>query len=230
MGVNEMNNWQIKSTAEGVALAARDIIVDEAERAIHAHGVFKIVLVGGTTPKKIYGLLAKESCDWEQWRVYLGDERCLPSDDDERNSKMIQRTFLDKINFHHKNIHFIPAELGAVEGAAEYEQMIHLALPFDLVMLGMGEDGHTASLFPDHQYNKKEWVHAIFNAPKAPADRISMSTESLSQNRMLLRLVTGASKQDAVEQWRAGGDLPIAKITTLGDEITLLDQSANGKA
>jgi hypothetical protein len=57
-----------------------------------------------------------------------------------------------------------------------------------------------------------------------------MSTESLSQNRMLLRLLTGASKQDAVEQWRAGGDLPIAKITTLGDEITLLDQSANGKA
>lgn len=228
-GRKEMNNWQIKGTADDVALVARDIIVDAAKRAIHAHGVFKIVLAGGTTPQKIYRLLAKESCHWERWRVYLGDERCLPIDDDERNSKMIQRTFLDNINFHHNHIYFIPAELGAVKGAAEYEKIVHAALPFDLVILGMGEDGHTASLFPDHQHHKKEWVHAVFNAPKAPADRVSMSVESLSQNRTLLRLITGVSKQDAVEQWRNGQDLPIVRITTLGDDIILLDQSASGK-
>ncbi|MCK5813098.1 MAG: 6-phosphogluconolactonase [Cocleimonas sp.] len=230
MGENEINNWQVKPTANDVALAARDIIVDAAAQAIQARGIFKIVLAGGTTPKQIYSLLAEESCHWEQWRIYLGDERCLPVDDPERNSQMIESTFLDKVDFHHKNIHFIPAELGAVEATAEYEQIVHAALPFDLVMLGVGEDGHTASLFPEHQHNENEWVHAVFNAPKAPADRVSMSTASLSQNRTLLRLITGASKYDAVKQWGDGKDLPIARISTLDNEITLLDQSATGKA
>ena len=227
MGANKINNWQVKSTAEEVALSARDIILDTAQRAIHARGIFKIVLAGGTTPKRIYELLAKESCHWEQWRIYLGDERCLPIDDSGRNSLMIQHTLLDKVDFPHKNIHFIPAELGAKAAAVEYGQMVHPALPFDLVMLGMGEDGHTASLFPEHEHDTNEWVHAVNNAPKPPSDRVSMSVASLSQSRTLLRIITGASKSDSIKSWQKGQNLPITAITSIGDDIILLDQSAN---
>ncbi len=230
MGANEESRWLIKSTAEEVALAAQDIIVNAAQQAIHARGIFKIVLAGGTTPERVYELLANLPCHWEQWRIYLGDERCLPINDPERNSQMIQHTLLNKIDFPHGNIHFIPAELGAIEAAAEYQQIVHPALPFDLVLLGMGEDGHTASLFPNHQHNETESVHAVFNAPKPPAERVSMSSTSLSQNRTLLRLITGANKATAVQGWQNGEELPITKITTLGNEITLLDQAATGKA
>ncbi len=226
MGASKINNWQIKPTAEEVALLARDIILDKAQQAIHARGIFKIVLAGGTTPKRIYELLAKESCHWEQWRIYLGDERCLPINDSERNSYMIQQSLLDKIDFPHKNIHFIPAERGAAKAAAEYEQMVHPALPFDLVMLGMGEDGHTASLFPEQQHDASEWVHAVSNAPKPPSDRVSISAASLSQTRTLLRIITGANKSDSINLWQKGKDLPIAAITSIGDDIILLDQSA----
>lgn len=226
MGANKINNWQVKPTAEEVALLARDIILDKAQQAIHARGIFKIVLAGGTTPKRIYELLAKESCHWEQWRIYLGDERCLPITDSERNSHMIQQSLLDKVDFPHKNIHFIPAEQGAKNAAVEYEQVVHPALPFDLVMLGMGEDGHTASLFPRQQHDASELVHAVSNAPKPPADRVSISAASLSQTRTLLRIITGASKSDSINLWQKGKDLPIAAITSIGDDIVLLDQSA----
>ncbi len=228
MEIENMNHWHVKPTPEDVALAARDSIIDAAHEAIHTHGLFKLVLAGGTTPERVYSLLAKESCHWEQWQLYLGDERCLPINDPERNSQIIQRTLLDKIDFPKQNIHFISAELGAIKAATKYEQIINLALPFDLVILGMGEDGHTASLFPDHQHIESERVHAVFNAPKPPTDRVSMSITALSQNRTLLRLITGANKKDSVEQWRKGKDLPIAAITTLGNEITLLDQSTLG--
>lgn len=226
MGANKINNWQIKPTSEEVALLARDIILDKAQQAIHARGIFKIVLAGGTTPKRLYELLAKESCHWGLWRIYLGDERCLAKNDSERNSHMIQQSLLNKIDFPHKNIHFIPAELGAVKAAAEYEQMVHPALPFDLVILGMGEDGHTASLFPKHKHNASELVHAVSNAPKPPTDRVSMSAASLSQTRTLLRIITGASKSPSVNLWRKGEDLPIATITSTGEDVILLDQSA----
>ncbi len=223
-----MIHWHVKPTAEEVALAARDIIIDAAHRAIHVHGIFKLVLAGGTTPERVYSLLTKETCHWEKWQLYLGDERCLPIHHPQRNSQIIQRTLLDKIDIPRQNIHFIPAELGAVKAAAKYQQIINLASPFDLVILGMGEDGHTASLFPNHQYIESELVHAVFNAPKPPAERVSMSMTALSQNRTLLRLITGANKKDSVEQWRKGENLPIATITTLGNEITLLDQSTFG--
>ena len=226
MGTSKLTNWQIKSTVEEVALAARDIILDAAYKAIHARGMFKIVLAGGTTPEQIYKLLAKEPCHWEKWRLYLGDERCLPISNSERNSHMIQHTLLDKIDFPQKNIHFIPAELGAKEAAIEYEQMIHPALPFDLVILGMGEDGHTASLFPEHQHDSNELVHAISNAPKPPSDRVSISVASLSQTRTLLRIITGASKSASIALWKKGENLPISRITSIGDDIVLLDKAA----
>jgi 6-phosphogluconolactonase len=223
------SHWQIKTDADAVACYARDIIMNAAEEAIKARNIFKIVLAGGTTPKQVYHLLANAKGEWHKWQLYLGDERCLPSKDSERNSYMIQHTFLNKVDFPDSNIHFIPAELGASKAALAYSQVVHLALPFDLVVLGMGEDGHTASLFPKHQYSSNEWVHAVFNAAKPPTERVSLSTAALSQNNTLLRIITGASKAASIALWQQGQTLPISILSSMGDDIILLDEAAAGK-
>ena len=224
-------NWIVKASAEDVAALACDKIMQCAKQAIGARGEFKIVLAGGTTPEKIYGLLAGKNCDWQHWQLYLGDERCLPVDDPERNSMMVQRTLLanPKVTIPESQRHFIPAELGAKRAALAYHSIVEGALPFDLVMLGMGEDGHTASLFPDIEYPKNEAVHAVFNSPKPPLERVSLSANVLSQNTLLLIIVTGESKQDAVLKWQQGEDLPVARIGSLEEALVLLDERAAKK-
>jgi len=224
------SHWQIEKDAQAVALSARDMIVKTAEVAIQTRNSFKIVLAGGTTPKQVYRLLATADCDWHKWQLYLGDERCLPREDHERNSHMIQQTLLNKVDVPDNNVHFIAAELGATQAALEYEQLIHLALPFDLVMLGMGEDGHTASLFPKHQHNSNELVHAVFNAPKPPAERVSLSATALSQNNTLLRIITGTNKATSIALWQQGETFPITTISSRERDIILLDQLAMGTA
>ena len=219
-------NWFVKETAEEVAKTARDLILQAAKKAIENNGTFKIVLAGGTTPENVYHLLAKESCDWQHWHFYLGDERCLPKDHAERNSQMAFKTFLNKIDISQKNIHFIAAEHGAEEAARDYQTVIENALPFDMVLLGMGEDGHTASLFPQHQHPENELIHAVYNAPKPPPERVSLSRKVLSQNHNLIIMVTGESKQKSVEKWRNKKTLPVSSITSLGHISVLLDKKA----
>jgi len=228
------SDWIIKSTADEVALLARDIIIEAANTAIDRRGVFKIVLAGGTTPEKVYSLLAegsrgKQSCDWKNWHLYLGDERCLSIDDPQRNSQMVKRTLLDKVEIPSGNVHFIAAELGAKEAASSYQKTIEQALPFDMVILGMGEDGHTASLFPGHRHRADELVHAVYDAPKPPPERVSLSARALSENENLLIIVTGSSKCESVKKWYEGEDLPIAAISTAGRANILLDRGAWSK-
>jgi len=221
-------NWKVLETANKVAETARDLILQAAKKAIIDNGKFKIVLAGGTTPENVYRLLAKENCDWQHWHFYLGDERCLPIDDSERNSQMAQKTLLSKIDINEKNIHFIPAEKGAYDAAKDYEAVIKNALPFDMVLLGMGEDGHTASLFPEHIHDQKELVHAVYNAPKPPPERVTLSRRTLSQNNNLLIMITGASKKKMVEMWKSGEKLPVSSIDSLRREnsFILLDKLA----
>ncbi len=118
------------------------------------------------------------------------------------------------------------AEQGAKQAAMIYEEVIKVALPFDLVLLGMGEDGHTASLFPQHSYTGDDCVHAVFNAPKPPAERVSLSRRALSTTNVLMIIVTGAGKREAVLQWHKGEVLPVAQIGGLGKEVVVLDQLA----
>jgi 6-phosphogluconolactonase len=81
-----------------------------------------------------------------------------------------------------------------------------------MVLLGMGEDGHTASLFPGHQHQQDELAHAVYNSPKPPPERVSISAKALSNTGQLIFLITGTNKQEAVKNWRSGQDLPVAKI------------------
>lgn len=218
--------WHCLEEPDQIAEAACREILDAAEKAITDHGKFKLVLAGGTTPEKVYGLLAKSQADWVNWWIYHGDERCLPIDHKDRNSVMAAKSLLDQVAIPKNQIFDIPAELGPEQGALSYRQAVADALPFDLVLLGMGEDGHTASLFPGHIHNPDELTHAVFNSPKPPLERVSISAKALGNSQQVIILVTGKNKRDAVKQWCSGVELPIATISN--DNITvMIDRDAS---
>lgn len=212
--------WNCLENADQVAETACKEILAAADAAIAEHGRFKIVLAGGTTPEKVYRLLAKSHADWQNWWVYHGDERCLPVDHKDRNSIMASNAFLNEVAIPKNQIFDIPAELGPEQGAAAYRPIVADALPFDLVLLGMGEDGHTASLFPGQAHDPFELTHAVYSSPKPPPERISMSAQALSNARQVFILVTGANKRDAVKKWCSDLELPIATISN--NNITIL--------
>jgi 6-phosphogluconolactonase len=186
-----------------------------ASSAMAARGVFRIVLAGGNTPRAIYQMLRKAITDWSRWQVYFGDERCLPVGDPQRNSRMARDTLLDQVPIPRANIHTIPAEAGPIEGAEQYAQTLRAVGDFDLVLLGLGEDGHTASLFPDHDWgdsNDAADALGVFDAPKPPPERISLSAARLSRARCVLFLVDGEAKREAIGRWRAGERIPASAI------------------
>jgi len=205
-------HWQRLNDVNAVASEACQRILISAKLAIEKKGYFSLVLAGGRTPEKTYRLLKKASSDWAGWHIYYGDERCLSFDNAERNSTMASRAWLYFTPIPSAQIHTIQAQLGPVEAAHRYTNIVKTALPFDMVLLGMGEDGHTASLFPEQYHSQDELVHAIFNAPKPPSERVSLSVTALCHTQELLFLVTGANKREAMAAWRRGEDLPIAQI------------------
>ncbi len=220
--------WDVLDNAQAVAKQAALHILAAAARAIAERGVFRIVLAGGRTPEAAYRLLVAASTDWSRWEIFYGDERCLPVDDAQRNSRMAAQAWLDQVTIPQAQIHPIPAERGAEAGAQAYAAEVQAAMPFDMVLLGMGEDGHTASLFPGQQHPAEELVHAVHNAPKPPPDRVSLSQRVLSDARQVLVLVTGGGKRDAVKAWKAGDALPIASIRGHSGVDVLIDRDAVG--
>lgn len=223
-----INHWHAFENPEQVALAVCKEIVRHAEHAINEHGCFKLVLAGGTTPEQVYKLLVEQATDWSKWFIYYGDERCLPIDHAERNSVMAQQAWLNHVGIPAGQILTMPAELGNIEGAKFYRQLIEGAMPFDMVLLGMGEDGHTASLFPGHEHPVDELVHAVFNSPKPPPERISLSAKALSNTESLLFIVTGVGKKMAVQQWQTGFQLPVCKVKPEAGVDVYIDRPALG--
>jgi 6-phosphogluconolactonase len=219
--------WHRFDTADAVATAVYQHILTAAQQAIAERGAFKLVLAGGTTPEKIYRLLADTDIDWSSWHIYYGDERCLPANHADRNSVMAEQAFLNKVAIPRAQIFTIPAELDPETAARHYQQTVAPALPFDMVLLGMGEDGHTASLFPDHHHNEDELTHAVYNSPKPPSERVSLSAKALSNTQQLLFLITGANKQEAVQAWKAGADLPVATIVPENAIDVYIDSAAD---
>jgi len=206
------NRWHVLPDPQALADNVAKIIEECSQTALKERGVFNIVLAGGTTPEKIYQHLTKIETDWSRWSIYFGDERCLPPGDSQRNSVMASHSWLEHVPIPENNIHPIPAELGPEAAARSYAREIATALPFDLVLLGMGEDGHTASLFPGQRHDAAELVHPVHEAPKPPPERVSLSLKALNNSDAVIILVTGSAKRQAVQQWLAGDDLPIAGI------------------
>ncbi len=226
--MQKINQWHEFDTATQVASAVCKKILASAEQAIAERGSFNIVLAGGSTPEKIYQLLVEAKTDWSKWMIYFGDERCLPANHQDRNSIMASQVLLAKVTIPADNIFPMATELGAVAAAKQYRSIIAGVDQFDLVLLGMGEDGHTASLFPGQQHPQQETVHEVYHSPKPPSDRISLSAKTLANTRQLFFIVTGASKRDPVKQWQQGTDLPVATIAPDTGVDIYIDRAALG--
>ncbi|HKB59132.1 MAG TPA: 6-phosphogluconolactonase [Gallionellaceae bacterium] len=195
--------------------AARDFILGAAANAISERGAFIVVLAGGNTPRSVYRLLRDARTEWRAWHVYFGDERCLPPGDPARNSRMAQEEWLGQVAIPGAQIHPIPAERGAASAAEVYSAELAAVGTFDLVILGLGEDGHTASLFPGGDWEAATNLPAaiaVHNAPKPPAERVSLSPQRLSQSRAAAFLVQGEGKRMALDKWRTGATLPASAI------------------
>jgi 6-phosphogluconolactonase len=218
-------DWTVLDNPDEVARTACQRILAAAEQAIKKYGKFHIVLAGGSTPEKTYELLSRESSDWKFWHIWFGDERCLPQDHPDRNSLMVDQAFTSKVPIPAEQIHIIPAEQGPVAAAENYAELLEGIIRFDMVLLGMGEDGHTASLFPNSQAMTGKKVIPIFNAPKLPSERVSLSAEMLSQCTDLMFIITGKSKTDAVSRWQSGESLPVSLINGIETTVALADRS-----
>jgi len=205
--------WQVFPDRAALAAHAATLILASARDAIAAHGEFRLVLAGGQTPLAVYARLASAHADWPRWHWYFGDERCLPAGDAGRNDSAIRHVWLDHIAAPPGNIHAFSAELGAQAAARQYAALLAGLGEFDLVLLGLGADGHTASLFPGRPLDASAEVLAVHDAPKPPTERVTLSAARLSRARQVLFLITGADKRAAVTAWRAGADIPARAIS-----------------
>ncbi len=221
--------WQVLADAGAVAAEARRRILAAADEAIARRGAFQVVLAGGGTPEAAYRLLEAGDSPWEAWHVWFGDERCLPPGDPGRNSAMAAAALLDRVPVPPAQVHPIPAERGPEAGARAYAGAVATALPFDLVLLGLGEDGHTASLFPGHHHPPGPLAVAVHGAPKPPPERVSLAPAALAQGREVVFLVTGAGKAGAVGAWRRGEDIPAAAVRPATGVTVLCDGAAAGE-
>lgn len=198
---------------QALSAAVAQCIAASAAAAISARGVFHLALAGGETPRHCYQKLRGLEIDWAHVQIYFGDERCLPRGDPQRNDTMVQQALLGFIDIPQGNIHRIPAELGAQQAALGYTALLESSPRLDLVLLGMGEDGHTASLFPDNPATESlEVVVPVYDAPKPPAERVTLGLATLNAVRQKIFLVAGAGKRGALELLCSGKPLPAARI------------------
>ena len=211
----EQCRWHAVADERALQQLAMETILASAAQAIHERGQFHIVLAGGSTPRGIYHGLCNAQTDWSAWHIYFGDERCLPQSDSDRNSRMAAEVWLDRVPIQPLQLHTIPAELGATRAARMYSETLRTVGDFDLVLLGLGVDGHTASLFPGHKWGTAPGspdTLAVFDAPKPPLQRVSLSAARLSRARQVIFLVSGEAKRKAVAAWRGGEDTPARAV------------------
>jgi len=187
-------------------------------------GARTLVLAGGSTPRRCYELLAGMELAWGRVAVLFGDERCVPPGDAESNYRMAKESLLDRVA--PATVHRMPAELGAEEAAAAYDRLLAGLGLLDLVLLGVGPDGHTASLFPGRPELQAEgWAVAVHEAPKPPPDRVSLTLGTLQAAHRVLVLATGADKAEAVAKARRG-EVPAGMIA---HAEWLVDRAAAGE-
>ena len=218
--------WRVFDEVDGLVAALADALCAEAEAAIAARGAFHLVLAGGSTPRALYRALADRQAGDAHWHLWYGDERCLPADHPERNSVMAETTWLAASPIPPENRRPIPAERGAGEAAVAYAAWLAGVPEFDVVLLGMGEDGHTASLFPEHAWgaaSDSPDVLAVQGAPKPPPERVSLSAARLNRSRHVWFVITGSGKRHALRRWAWQGRLPVAAVHGRRQTIAWVD-------
>jgi len=195
-----------------VIQAIVDQVLQIAESSIKTRRRFRLALTGGRSAEKLYQQLQRSTNNFECWEFWFGDERFLPEDHPDRNSLMASQALFEKEQS--GSFFSIPYEKTPELSALDYQEQIMKkgALPFDLVLLSLGEDGHIASLFPGHRHDSEAAVIAVEDAPKDPPSRISLTIATLSNCRNMIIMATGVEKQDALTKWRSGEKLPVATL------------------
>jgi len=199
------------------------------------------VLAGGSTPRGVYEKLASEpyrnKIDWGKVHLFWGDERCVPPDHPDSNYRMAKEALIDHIDIPQENVHRIPAEKEPAEAAREYEETIkrffggasHLPV-FDIILLGIGEDGHTASLFPGTEAleDKKRWVTDVY-VKGLDTHRITLTLPVINNGKNVIFLVAGSFKAKIMKQiyYRTDTTYPAARVNPAnGTLIYFIDKAA----
>jgi len=198
-------NVRIFDDPESVAGAAASLVT-----AALRDGARTFVLAGGSTPARAYQLLSEAPVEWGAVSVLFGDERCVPPGHPDSNYLMARRSLLDIVS--PGSVHRMAGELGPERAASLYDAIVRWLSPLDLVLLGMGPDGHTASLFPGAPELSTEGLAAgVRGAPKPPPERVTLTLGCLRQARRVVFLVTGGDKAAAVAA-AARGEVPAGMI------------------
>jgi 6-phosphogluconolactonase len=234
---------------EDEAALARTVatrVVERAREAIEARGTFYVALAGGSTPKASYTLIAqteRDAVDWNRVRFFFGDERCVPPDNDESNYKMAMTTMLGPLGIPADHIFRMHGEDDPAKAARDYAEVLLREVPaidvvpaFDLTMLGMGPDGHTASLFPGS--DPREDDAALVRAPyvaKFGTYRLTLTPLVLTSSRAIDVATAGPAKTDAFAAVARGNPdpvtYPIAVLASAGERLTwLVDRVAAGRS
>jgi 6-phosphogluconolactonase len=210
--------------------------------AAASHGRFAVSLSGGSTPRRLYQLLAeppfRDAMPWDRIHWFWGDERFVPPEHPDSNYRMVREALLTHAPIPVANIHPVPTGGEPVAAARDYEAMLQTfygaetldaASPlFDVQLLGLGPDGHTASLFPGTKVldERQRWVAEVIGA-KAE-DRITLTYPVLESSRFTAFLVAGADKRDALKRVLAGDrGLPAARLSPVGELVWFVDQEAH---
>lgn len=213
--------------------------------AIAAKDGFRVSLSGGSTPKALFGLLASPEFvgrfPWPRVSWYWGDERFVPYDHPESNYRMTREAMLAKAPVPPENVHPVPTEGTPDAAASRYEQTLQAAYGaavldparplFNLTLLGLGPDGHTASLLPGEPVlqERKRWVAAV--AHGRPEVRITMTYPAIESSRQVAFLVAGKEKAAILKSIRDGGsEVPAARVRPVGELVWFVDRAAAGEA
>jgi 6-phosphogluconolactonase len=237
---------RIHRDSQAWAEAAAEFVLEVGKEAVRANGRFLIALSGGTTPETLYRALTSlafaDRFDWSRTTFFFSDERCVPPDDPRSNYAFAKKVLFTPLNITPSQVYRMAGESSDPQAAAfEYEQQLRLATKtassaqpsLDLVLLGLGEDGHTASLFPGASILRgHQRVIAATQSPKDPPNRLTMTLAAINRASVILFLVTGAGKAGVVRaildpRTEAERQLPAAMVSPEeGRLIWFLDQSA----
>lgn len=233
---------QVFPDLESLSHKAVEIFVDTSSRSIYERKSFSVAISGGSTPKRLYALLGsdqyKDKIDWKQTHVFWSDERCVPPEHRDSNFRIAFEGFISKVPVPDMNLHRVRGQKGPKQGAQEYEDELRkhfgtVGLPvFDLVLLGIGEDGHTASLFPvSMAIDETEQLAVPVYRDKPDHNRVSLSLPVLNHALHIVFLVAGGSKSrivaDILLKEKDRDRYPAGRIQSMGSNVTwLLDREA----
>lgn len=230
-------NLRIYPDRQTLVAAAFEIIVDRLRTALNDRPQCRIALSGGSTPKPLYAALASADLPWDRIHIFWGDERYVPPTHPDSNYGMAKQVWLDLIQIPAENIHPMPTDLTPPQLAADaYECEIKLEAgnspAFDVILLGMGDDGHTASLFP-HTAALSVRDRLVTVGDKDGQPRLTFTIDLINQARSVIFLVSGESKQPALDAvFAPTGDAtayPSRSIAPQGELLWLLDAAAGAK-